>query len=85
MVSKIFSILGFVCLLFLHAQTDDDLMKYYMKLTMILTPFYPKLNDTQRQAYLDIVQNTDLTKAELTQQLQDWGKDQPQEIQVGVL
>lgn len=53
-----------------------------MKLTFIMAPFYPKLDDKSRNQFLSIAQNTSLTQDQLGKELIKWGKKLPQDLQV---
>uniref|UniRef100_A0A914C4S2 SXP/RAL-2 family protein Ani s 5-like cation-binding domain-containing protein n=1 Tax=Acrobeloides nanus TaxID=290746 RepID=A0A914C4S2_9BILA len=60
-------------------------MKSYMKLTFIMAPFYPKLDDKSRNQFLSIAQNTSLTQDQLGEELVKWGKKLPQDLQKEVV
>lgn len=57
-------------------------LPYFMKLFFVSTPFYPKLDQNQITQLMAIAQNTHLTQEQLGQELVDWGKKQPPELQV---
>lgn len=73
-----------VLLLFgvLKISLANDELQYYTELTMMLAPFYSRLNDTQRGQFLEIVKNMDTAKAQRTDEIEKWAQQQPQEIQV---